>query len=424
MYWMGRDMRVADNWALLAAADLASRHKTQLTVLYVLPPTFIGATWRHYDFLLKGLEEVEANLRARGIAFQLELGLPNEVVPRVVAKAGAVICDTNPLRLVEYWKQKIADDLHIPMYEVDAHNVVPWWVASDKAEFGAYTIRPKLMKLLPTYLTELPEIPEVKSTLLPKVDWQDVRQNVTADTEVAPVAHVPGEAAGLQALQAFFKRLDSYDVDRNNPSVDGQSGLSPWLHMGHLSAQRVLLELAKVPGSDTSKDAFRNELLVWRELAENFCAYTSAYDSFDGARDWAKVSLNEHRVDAREATYTYEQFAAGATHDDLWNAAQHQMVRTGKMHGYLRMYWAKQILAWAASPEEALQIANQLNDRYSIDGNDPNGYAGTAWSILGTHDRPWFERPVFGKIRYMNRNGCARRFDVEAYIAANLEQAT
>lgn len=420
---MGRDMRVRDNWALLAAADLAARNQAPLRVLYVLPVTFLGATWRHYDFLLRGLEEVERRLRERGIGFQLELGLPDQVVPEAVARAGAVVCDTNPLRIVEQWKEGIAKSLPIPMYEVDAHNVVPWWVASSKPEFGAYTLRPKLLNLLPTYLAEFPEVPTLDSDPLPVVDWVAIRAQVQADTSVGPVQQVPGEQAGLEALRTFLQRIDRYEEDRNNPNLDGQSGLSPWLHMGHISAQRVLLELGASPGSESAKTAFRNEVLVWRELAENFCAYNPRYDSFDGAHDWAKTSLNQHRSDPREATYTYDQFAAGATHDDLWNAAQHQMVRSGKMHGYLRMYWAKQILAWTPSPEEALAIANRLNDRYSIDGNDPNGYAGTAWSILGTHDRAWFERPVFGKVRYMNRNGCARKFDVAAYVAANLEKS-
>jgi deoxyribodipyrimidine photo-lyase len=194
------------------------------------------------------------------------------------------------------------------------------------------------------------------------------------------------------------------------------SNLSPYLHFGQISAQRIALETYKRKHNIETKDAFLEELIVRRELSDNFCFYNKNYDSFDGFPEWAKKTLNEHRKDKREFTYNLEQFEKAKTHDDLWNAAQIEMVKTGKMHGYMRMYWAKKILEWTETPEEALEFSIYLNDKYELDGRDPNGYTGCAWSIGGVHDRAWTERPVFGKIRYMNYNGAKRKFDVKRYI--------
>ncbi|HLO97834.1 MAG TPA: deoxyribodipyrimidine photo-lyase [Fimbriimonas sp.] len=420
IYWMGRDMRAKDNWALLAAAESAKRSDSPLYVVYAIPPTFVGATWRHYDFLLKGLEQVENELRALGIPLIAEVGNPIEILPRLARdlQARSIYMDTNPLKIVNFFKEQVmAAAPDQTFVEVDAHNVVPWWVASDKEEFGAYTLRPKLERLLPEFLTEFPSVPDFKTSTSHANDWVQISNSILADASVKPVQMVPGETAGKRRLTDFLDRIEAYPEDRNDPNKNGQSGLSPWLHMGHLSAQRVLLEMDKTDPSPEARKAFQNEVLVWREVAENFCAFNQSYDELSGARDWAKASHQEHRDDPREVLYTYDQLERGETYDDLWNAAQWEMVNTGKMHGYLRMFWAKQILAWTPSVEVALQTAIQLNDKFSIDGNDSNGYAGIMWSLCGVHDRAWFDRPVFGKIRYMNRNGCERKFDVKAYIA-------
>jgi deoxyribodipyrimidine photo-lyase len=212
--------------------------------------------------------------------------------------------------------------------------------------------------------------------------------------------------------------LRGYDENRNDPNLDGQSGLSPYLHFGQLSAQRVALEVSK-DRSEHRKDveAFLEELIIRRELSDNFCYYNHKYDSFAGFPAWAQKSLNEHRGDAREFVYTKSEFEKAKTHDELWNASQRQLVKTGKMHGYMRMYWAKKILEWTTAPEEALKIAIYLNDKYELDGRDPNGYVGVAWSLGGVHDRVWFSRPIFGQIRFMNSRGCASKFNVKEYIS-------
>ena len=227
---------------------------------------------------------------------------------------------------------------------------------------------------------------------------------------------IPGEKAAKDKLSLLSDSLSGYDQNRNDPTKEALSNLSPYFHFGHISPQRVAFEIKNSSLTKSDKDSFLEEMIVRRELSDNFCEYESNYDHFDGFHDWAKKTLNEHRNDEREYLYPKEQFEFADTHDPLWNAAQNQMRQKGKMHGYMRMYWAKKILEWSPNPEVALQIAIDLNDKYELDGRDPNGYAGIAWSIGGIHDRAWFERPVYGKVRYMNYNGCKSKFNVKRYI--------
>ena len=253
----------------------------------------------------------------------------------------------------------------------------------------------------------------------PEIPWKELPATPGIDPAVPEVTWIsPGERQARGALRHFLERkLQFYGERRNDPTLDGQSDLSPYLHFGQLGAQRVALEVESRRGHDASREAFLEELIVRRELADNFCFYQPHYDTFAGFPAWAQKTLNQHRGDRREHLYSAAELESGRTHDELWNAAQGDMVRRGKMHGYMRMYWAKKILEWTASPEEAQAVAIYLNDRYELDGRDPNGYAGIAWSIGGVHDRAWFERPVFGKIRYMSYNGCRNKFKVEAYIS-------
>ncbi|MDD5644415.1 MAG: deoxyribodipyrimidine photolyase, partial [bacterium] len=227
----------------------------------------------------------------------------------------------------------------------------------------------------------------------------------------------PGEKAALRTLRNFIKNgLPGFASQRNDPNMGAESNLSPYLHFGQISAQRAALEINKSPASKEAKEAFLEELIIRRELADNYCLYNKNYDNPAGFPDWAKKTLSEHKKDKREYTYSLKQLETAGTHDALWNAAQLQMLKTGKMHGYMRMYWAKKILEWTESPEQAQKIAVYLNDKYELDGRDPNGYAGIAWSIGGVHDRAWGERHIFGKIRYMSYNGCKSRFNTAAYI--------
>ncbi len=422
VYWMSRDQRVRDNWALLHAGEIALEERRPLGVVFVLSPRFLGATLRQYDFMLRGLEEVERALAGFRIPFFLLVGAPEREIPSFVSghRVGVLVTDFSPLRISRRWKEAVAGRLSVPFYEVDAHNVVPCWIASDKREFAAATIRPKIHRLLPTFLDEYPE---PSGSLVPwkarRTEWKRVRRSLRVDGKVPPVdGVVPGEAAAGECLRRFLReRLHGYGTGRNNPAEPGQSGLSPYLHFGQISPQRVALEVMKRGRDERAQEAVLEELVVRRELAENFCLYTPGYDSVAAFPAWAKATLDRHGSDRRPYTYTRAQFEHGATHDPLWNAAQREMVRTGAMHGYMRMYWAKKILEWTPVPEQAMRIAIYLNDRYSLDGRDPNGYAGIAWSIGGVHDRAWGERPVFGKVRYMSYEGCRRKFSVERYVS-------
>ena len=423
VYWMSRDQRVAGNWALLRAQALALETKSPLTVVFTLAPAFLGAPLRAYDFMLKGLAQVEARLAAAGISFHLLCGPPDETLPAFVAteNAGAVVTDFDPLRLKNQWKTAVAKRLPVRLEEVDAHNIVPAWIASPKQEYGAYTLRPKIHKLLPDFLVEFPPLQRHPFPWRKKgvpIDWARTLERLKPDVAVPAVSWIqPGEAAGAKTLGLFLKnRLERYSQKRNDPTLDGQSDLSPYLHFGQVSAQKVALEVRRRAWDTESGQDFIEELIVRRELSDNFCLYNSSYDTFDGFPHWAKKSLDAHRRDKRPFLYKRYAFEQAATHDPLWNAAQTEMVKRGKMHGYMRMYWCKKILEWSATPEEAMATAIYLNDRYELDGRDPNGYAGIAWSIGGVHDRPWFNRPVIGQIRCMTANGCQSKFNVDTYI--------
>lgn len=426
LYWMSRDQRAYDNWALLFAQQLARENDLALVVCFSLVAEFLEATRRQYGFMLKGLEETEKHLKKLNIPLHVLSGSPTDTLPEFIREHNIsyMVADFDPLRIKRVWKRDVARKIYIPFYEVDAHNIVPALIVSDKPEFGAYTIRPKINRLLSDFLTDIPS-PEIQKKRAPaaKNNWKNIYSSLKVNESVLEVTWLkPGEDAAHEILDAFLTHgLQKYNAERNDPVLDRQSNLSPYLHFGQISAQRVAFEVQRYAPPQLA-EAFLEELIVRRELSDNFCYFNTKYDSFEGFHDWAKTTLNAHRKDKREYIYSLRQFEKAATHDELWNAAQMQMTRTGKMHGYMRMYWAKKILEWTESPEEALKIAIKLNDKYQLDGRDPNGYVGCAWSIGGVHDRAWTERPVFGKIRYMNYNGCKRKFDTDAYIKKHLGQ--
>ncbi len=423
IYWMSRDQRVHDNWALLFAQKLALGNNSELAVVFNLIPDFLEATIRQYGFMLKGLQQVEKELNKFNIPFYLLQGKPDKTISKFISgkNISIIISDFDPLRVKRLWKRDLAKKINIPFYEVDAHNIVPCLYVSQKIEYGAYTIRPKIHKALPEFLEEFPQVIKMKKPgkfSFQKINWEGVRENLKVDFSVKEVNWIkPGEKEARKCLGEFIlEKLDKYNDERNDPTKNGQSNLSPYIHFGQISAQRVALEVQELKNHSDSSEAFLEELIVRRELSDNFCYYNSEYDSFKGFHEWARKSLNEHRKDKREFVYSLKQFENAKTHEELWNAAQMELMKTGKLHGYMRMYWAKKILEWTKSPENALSIAIYLNDKYNLDGRDPNGYTGCAWSIGGIHDRAWTERPVFGKIRYMNYNGCKRKFNVNGYI--------
>jgi deoxyribodipyrimidine photo-lyase len=420
--WMRRDQRAGDNWALLHAQDLALDGGRPLAVAFCLVPEFLGAARRQYAFMLAGLRETARALADLGIPLHLLQGDPVAEIPALVARAGAacLVTDFNPLRISRRWEQGVCAAVDVPVHVVDAHNVVPVWRASDKQEYAARTLRPRLQRLLPEFLTDLPALrphPVGWPGDVPAPDWDGAAAGLAVGEAGPPITwRTPGSRAAGVALTAFLEQgLAGYDSARNDPVRDGQSDLSPYLHFGQLAPQRVAWEVARRPES-ADRDAFLEELVVRRELSDNFCHHNPDYDRYEGLPAWARRTLEDHLDDPREHLYDLEQFETAQTHDALWNAAQTEMRLRGKMPGYLRMYWAKKILEWTRDPGEALDVAITLNDRWQLDGRDPNGYVGCAWSIGGLHDRPWTERPIFGKVRYMNLNGCKRKFRVDRYL--------
>lgn len=424
VYWMSRDQRVQDNWALLWAQQEAIIHGRPLLVVFCLVDDYQGATQRHYSFMRSGFPFLKKRLADHNITFQLLSQSPERVLPGYLAKldAHALVCDFDPLRIKRRWKEQVAAQVTLPVYEVDTHNIIPVWLTSDKKEYAAYTIRPKIKRLLDDFLTD---IPRLKNHPITSQNWEirSTKGQGPGSARLLSEDQLYGLKSGedtalLAAENVLQKILPGYFERRNDPCSQGQSGLSPYLHFGQLSPQRLAYMVLHAELNPESKEAFLEELVVRRELADNFCFYEPSYDSIDGFPRWGQKTLEEHKKDRRDYLYTLEEFEQAVTHEPLWNGCQQDLVINGRLHGYLRMYWAKKILEWSPDPESALAVAITLNDRYSLDGRDPNGYTGIAWSLGGVHDRAWRERPVFGKIRYMNEAGCRRKFNVDGYISS------
>lgn len=425
VYWMQRAQRGLDNPALDVAVDAANRLQKPLAVFFGLHPKYPNANFRHYAFLIEGLAETKRRIEERGAAFIFR-PFPNHDLIRFCEEVNPalVIGDENPMREPEGWRRAAAEKLSVPFWTVDADVIVPTKLF-EKEEYAARTIRPKIHKQLDKFLKPL-ENPKARfkwfSVDLPSsqpLDEKRLLSELPFDRRVQPVSHFKGgTAAGLDLLKKFVTSgLKSYDTARNQPHLPGTSSLSAYLHFGQISPLTIALAAREADAPQSAKDAYLEELIVRREVAINYVARNPNYDRLSGCHAWALKTLDEHQRDPRPYLYTESQFENAETHDDLWNAAQMEMVTTGRMHGYLRMYWAKKILEWSPSPEEAFDIAVRLNDRYELDGRDPNGYTGIAWAIGAKHDRPWTpQRPIFGMVRFMARSGCERKFDVKAYI--------
>lgn len=428
IYVMSKDQRVKDNLALLAAQNYALDRKLPLIVLFNCFNSLGNRTYQQFKFMISGLKRVEKTLQSLDIGMVATYG---DIKPNVIEisrknDASAIFFDFSPLNNAQEVRYDIAHNIHIPVYEVDSTNIVPIWITSNKEEYSARTIRGKIHQHLPMYLHKNPavQIHPFPFKTNP-IDWNTMLSSLDV-TNISNYNHgyVPGEQAANDILKAFIhKKLKHYGKNRNDPALDYLSNLSPYLHFGQLASIQAVLEARnfakQYPNDDTlqqSAGAFIEEIVVRRELAQNFCYYNKNYDSIDGAKEWAQQTLKQHNKDKREFIYTLEQLENATTHDPAWNAAQIQMVNVGKMHGYMRMYWAKKLLEWSHNAQDAIDIAIYLNDKYELDGYDANGYTGIMWAIAGIHDRAWTERPIFGKIRYMNFNGLKRKFDIDAYI--------
>lgn len=362
IYVLTRELRLEDNWAVIFGQELAKRYNKNFKIAVKL----------------QKYSKVQIQLPMKGLSFfarNLELlSIDYEMVETIPDGAGVLIFDFNPL------ETKQPDNFDCAAFEVDSHNIIPARFISNKQEYSAATLRRKIYSNIAEFLTEYPN-------------------NFT-----------PIKNEAYDRLEEFIKNdLDNYAEYKNNPNKDVTSHLSKYLHFGLISAQRIAIEILKSNAKRENIEAFLEELVVRKELADNFCFYNKDFKSLDAAPEWAKITLNEHRNDIRNYIYSLNDFKNGKTHDEVWNKIQIGLIETGRIHGYLRMYWAKKILEWSKTPEEALRIAIYLNDNFALDGNDPNGYVGILWSICGVHDRPFTNRFVTGKIRYISRK------KIEAY---------
>jgi deoxyribodipyrimidine photo-lyase len=431
VYWMQRAQRASDNAALDVAIHAANALRLPLVAFFGLTPAYPNANRRHYAFLAEGLPEIARDLRTRGAGFVLRRH-PDHDVARFChdVRAALLVGDENPLREPERWRRDAANRLRVPFWTVDADVVVPTTLLG-KEQYAARTIRPRLRPLIPRFLEAAPE-PRARAAWrgggtvagLPAVE--ETVDALAVDGSAAPVTTLRGGTARARRLLNRFlrERLHGYAEGRNHPEFDATSQLSPYLHFGHIGPREVARAVRDADAPREDRDAFLEEFIVRRELATNFVRFNPRYDSLDGCEPWAVRTLEAHRADSREPRYTLSRLEAADTHDPLWNAAQVQMVETGWMHGYVRMYWAKKILEWTRDPAEAFDAAVLLNDRYELDGRDPNGYAGIAWAIGGKHDRAWGpERAIYGTVRYMSFASTSRKFDCARYIR-RVEEST
>lgn len=440
IYLMSRDQRVDDNFALYEAQQKAIEIKQPLFVIFNLRNNIKNRSREHFIFMLKGLEELQEKLNKLNINFVLtadesEITL-NETIRKL--EPSNIYFDFSPFKNYRARVKQLADSLNIPGYIVDNHNIIPAWIASTQQEFAARTFRYRVKDKLHKYLVEPAQLIKHPYThqIIDSMSFADAYEYIKLYTQRdIKIAFEPGESAARELLNDFIdNKLGKYAELRNDFANDWQSNLSPYLHFGQISSLRVALEIFKKVDRDPhlfssaimpkptgnsqydGMNALFEEMIVRKELSDNFCLYNENHLSLEGGPEWAQLSMKKHESDQREYIYSLEDFENAKTHDEIWNAAQLELTKTGKMHGYMRMYWAKKILEWTANPSEALEYAIYLNDTYSIDGYDPNGYVGILWSIVGLHDRPWQERPIFGKVRYMNDQGLIRKFDVNQYI--------
>lgn len=408
IYVMSREVRVHENWGLLFAQRKANELKTELYVVFEVLKNYQGNVDRNFALLLSGLTFVAKELYKHNIHFVLlKQDSDNDLVSFASKLAPSyVFVDFSPLRGHTARLKKLKE-LNINMHEIDSHNVVPCRYVSSKQEYSAYTFRLKYSKVVDGFITPFP-----------KIQHHEFNKNVTHFTDFPSTERIiANELTAKEALTMFLSSgLNFYAKDRNDPTKHRTSKLSLYLHYGMISSQYILAKLQDSDAPKDSKDAYIEQLTIRKELSDNYCFHNSNYNNYKGLPEWGIKTLTKHMRDERAFTYSQDEFEQGKTHDTLWNACQQELVLTGWLHGYLRMYWAKKILEWTREYKEAHSIAVYLNDKYELDGRDPNGYVGISWSIGGLHDRPWFEKPIFGLVRTMTRSGAEKKFDVDSYI--------
>ena len=424
LYWMQEAQRAEYNHALEYAVQRANELGQPLLVIFGLMADYPEANLRHYAFLLEGLQDVKEGLKERNIKFVVRRGSPDEVALDAGKNASLIVCDMSYLSLQKEWREKVAEGADCLVVQVETEVVVPVELASDKQEHAARTLRPKIQEHLDEFLVELEPTEIDKQSLNMKDDGLDlsnveeILDDMKLDRSVESVSHLyrGGTREAKKILERFLEsKLDTYVEHRNQSQTDDVSHMSKYLHYGHISPIYVALKIQDANPPQEDLDSYLEELIIRRELSMNFCHYIPDYDEFSNLPDWAKKILKDHASDEREYVYAREQLENAQTHDEYWNAAMNEMRYTGYMHNYMRMYWGKKILEWSVTPEEAYETTLYLNNKYFVDGRDPNSYANVAW-VFGQHDRGWQERAVFGKVRYMSAGGLERKAKPKEYV--------
>ena len=433
LYWPQMNRRADSNHALEFAAARANALKLPLLVYEGLTCSYPYASDRFHTFILEGVPETRRRLALRGIGYLFHLRRrrsdPNDALYRLAERAALVVTDDYPTFVARDHNRSVPARIGAPYLAVDSSCVIPMRLF-EKKEYAAYTIRPKVHRLLEAHLRPVERV-ELRvrfaaAPLLPAgLDTEVTAANIASlvasceiDHSVAPaLGYQGGRLAAEARLRHFIEHdLKRYAADRNEPSAHATSNLSPWLHFGQISSLEIALA-AKLHAEDHGYSAaeFLEELIVRRELAFNHSLYAADPKSLANVPNWARETLGKHDGDERPWIYTQEQFERAETHDALWNATQKEMLLRGKIHGYYRMYWGKKAIEWSRSHQEALDTMIYLHDRYALDGRDPNTYTNILW-CFGLHDRPWQERAIFGMIRYMGLDGMKRKTGVNAYV--------
>ena len=430
LYWMQMYKRTSHNHALTFAIRKANELKLPLVVYEGLKYYYPWASDRMHMFILEGVEEKRSEFECLGVRYvfylQKDADSPRDTVARIAEDAALIVTDDYPCFIIPEHNRRMAERSAVPVYVVDSNGVIPM-SKFDKEEYAAYTIRPKIKKLLSDYLIpyedESVEIDSVRLKLdCPETDVTD--ETIASLVSECDIDHtVPpsklyhgGKLNAHVRLKKFVDEiLPNYDKTRNKPEVDGSSRLSPYLHFGFISSLEIALAVEEADAPRSAKDAFLEELIVRRELSFNLTRHNPHYDSLAALPAWVQKTMRDHIGDERQFVYSLEQLENAETHDELWNAAQREMVATGEMHNYVRMLWGKNVIAWSPTYEIAFETLVHLNNKYCLDGRDPNSYAGILW-CFGKHDRPWMERDVFGTIRYMTSASTGKKFDSRKYI--------
>ncbi|WP_419658916.1 Phr: DNA photolyase (deoxyribodipyrimidine photo-lyase) [Desulfosarcina variabilis str. Montpellier] len=425
LYWMQQSQRAEHNPALDIAIQEANRLHLPVIVGFGLTDAYPEANLRHYRFMLEGLVDVKDRLIKMGIQLVVRMGSPDRVALELGQQAALMVCDVGYTRYQRQWRWRVAKQAPCLVVQVEGDVVVPVAVASAKAEYAARTFRPRVKKHIHDFLRlsrpVKPQQPSLGMEIhgLDLNDIDTVLSKLDLDRSVEPVTGLfkGGTSEANRRLKNFLgQHLDHYDANRNQPQTDDISHMSPYLHFGQISPVRLALAVRDAKsGQASDRDGYLEELIVRRELAVNFVYYEKEYDRYTCLPAWAQKTLAEHAGDPREYKYSQDVLEAAQTHDPYWNAAMREMKHTGFMHNYMRMYWGKKILEWSGSPEQAFATTLSINNKYFLDGRDPNSYAGVAW-VFGKHDRAWFERPIFGKVRYMAASGLERKCDIKAYV--------